>query len=151
MLRTALLPGTNLKVVSEFSCCGSGFVTTQHPAGPLPVGDDIVGRAAPVTATVPKFRVARSGPNRRMLWKTPLPESSRVPRTIERLPPSDVGPEPGFQPPQIELCGVDSKGETLYIMRLGQPENQYFAPDGKPIAKEEAHRLSSASETADLP
>jgi len=33
MLRTALLPRTNLKVVSEFSYCGSGFVTTQDPAG----------------------------------------------------------------------------------------------------------------------
>ena len=35
------------------------------------------------------------GPNRGMLSKTPLPESSRVPRTIERLPPSGVGPEAG--------------------------------------------------------
>ena len=33
MLRTALRPRTNLKVVSEFSYCGSGFVTTQDPAG----------------------------------------------------------------------------------------------------------------------
>jgi hypothetical protein len=32
-LRTALLARANLKVVSEFSYCGSGFVTTQDPAG----------------------------------------------------------------------------------------------------------------------
>jgi hypothetical protein len=50
----------------------------------------------------------------------------------------------------FEICAVDSKGETLYIMRLGLPENRYFAPDGKPITKE-ADRLSSASETAALP
>ena len=36
-------------------------------------------------------------------------------------------------------------------MRLGQPENQYFAPDGRPITKDEANRFSSAWETADLP
>jgi hypothetical protein len=36
-------------------------------------------------------------------------------------------------------------------MRLEQPKNQYFAPDGKPITKEEADRLSSASEKAELP
>ena len=59
--------------------------------------------------------------------------------------------QPGFQPTQIEHCAVDSKGETLYITRLGQPENQYFAPDSTPITKEEAGRLSSAAETADLP
>ena len=58
---------------------------------------------------------------------------------------------PDYQRHTFELCAVDSKGETLYIMRLGQPENQYFAPDGKPITKDEADRLSSASETADLP
>jgi hypothetical protein len=58
---------------------------------------------------------------------------------------------PGFQPLQIEICIVGSKAETLFTMRLGQPENQYFAPDGKPITKEEAGRLSWASETAELP
>jgi hypothetical protein len=31
--QTALLPRANLKVVSEFSYCGSGFVTTQDLAG----------------------------------------------------------------------------------------------------------------------
>jgi hypothetical protein len=36
-------------------------------------------------------------------------------------------------------------------MRLGQPENQYFAPDGRPITRDEANRFSSAWETADLP
>jgi hypothetical protein len=63
---------------------------------------------------------------------------------------TDEDAVPGFQPPQIELCPVDPKGETLYIMRLGQPKNQYFAPDGKPITKEEADRLTWALETADL-
>jgi hypothetical protein len=58
---------------------------------------------------------------------------------------------PDYQRHTFGLCAVDSKAQTLYIMRLGQPENQYFAPDGKPITKDEAHRLSSASETADLP
>ena len=58
---------------------------------------------------------------------------------------------PDYQRHTFELCAVDSKGETLYTMRLGQLENQYFAPDGKPITKDEADRLSSASETADLP
>jgi hypothetical protein len=33
----------------------------------------------------------------------------------------------------------------------GSPRNQYFTPDGKPITKDEADCLSSASETADLP
>ena len=58
---------------------------------------------------------------------------------------------PVYQRHTFELCAVGSKCETLYIMRLGQPENQYFAPDGKPITKDEADRLSSASETVDLP
>ena len=58
---------------------------------------------------------------------------------------------PDYQPPTFEICAVDSKAQTLYRMRLEQPKNQYFAPDGKPITKEEAHRLSSAAETADLP
>jgi hypothetical protein len=58
---------------------------------------------------------------------------------------------PDYQRHTFELCAVDSKGETLYRMRLGQPENQYFAPDGKPITKEEAERLASDSETAGLP
>jgi hypothetical protein len=68
-----------------------------------------------------------------------------------RLKRLEFQSQPGFQPPQIELCIVDSKAQTLYTIRLGQPENQYFAPDGKPIAKDEADRLSSASEAADLP
>ena len=57
---------------------------------------------------------------------------------------------PDYQQHTFDICAVNSKGETLYIMRLGQPKNQYFAPDGKPITKEEAHRLSSAAEMADL-
>jgi hypothetical protein len=55
-----------------------------------------------------------------------------------------------YQLPTIEIGAVDSKGETLARMRLGQPGNQYFSVDGKTITKEEAHRLSSASETAEL-
>jgi hypothetical protein len=58
---------------------------------------------------------------------------------------------PDYQLPTIEICIVDSKGETLYTMRLGRPENQYFSIDGKPLTKEEAGLLSSASEKADLP
>ena len=68
-----------------------------------------------------------------------------------RLKRLEFRPAPDYQRHTFELCAVDSKGETLYIMRLEQPKNQYFAPDGKPITKEEADRLSSASETADLP
>jgi hypothetical protein len=56
---------------------------------------------------------------------------------------------PDYHRHTFELCAVDSKGETLYIMRVGQPENQYFAPDGEAITKEEAERSASASETAD--
>jgi hypothetical protein len=58
---------------------------------------------------------------------------------------------PDYQLPTIEICIVDSKAQTLYKMRLGPRENPYFSVDGKPITKEEADRLSSASETADLP
>lgn len=68
-----------------------------------------------------------------------------------RLKRLEFRPAPDCQPPTFEICAVDSKGETLYRMRLGQPENQYFAPDGKPITKDEANRFSSAWETADLP
>jgi len=56
-----------------------------------------------------------------------------------------------YQLPTIKICIVDSKAQTLYAMRLGQPENQYFSIDGKPLTKEEAGPLSSASEKADLP
>ena len=42
---------------------------------------------------------------------------------------------PDYQQHTFDICAVNSKGETLYIMRLGQPKNQYFAPDGKPITK----------------
>jgi hypothetical protein len=65
-----------------------------------------------------------------------------------RLKRLEFRSRPRFQH-QIELCIVDSKAQTLYRMRLGQPENQYFAPNGKPITKEEAERLASASESAD--
>jgi hypothetical protein len=54
---------------------------------------------------------------------------------------------PDYRRHTFELCAVDAKGETLYIMRLGQPENQYFAPGGEAITKEEAERSASASET----
>ena len=60
---------------------------------------------------------------------------------------------PGFVPPQIEICLVDSKGRALYKMRLGPVygENQYFSVDDRPISKEEAVRLSAASTERDLP
>jgi hypothetical protein len=38
-----------------------------------------------------------------------------------RLKRLEFQSQPGFQPPQIELCAVDSKAQTLYIMRLGSP------------------------------
>ena len=40
---------------------------------------------------------------------------------------------PDYQRHTFDMCAVDSKCETLYRMRLGQPENQYFALDGRPI------------------
>ena len=55
---------------------------------------------------------------------------------------------PGFVRPQIVICLVDSKAQTLYKMRLGPNENQYFSVDDKPITREEADRLSAASEKA---
>jgi hypothetical protein len=58
---------------------------------------------------------------------------------------------PDYQLPTIEICAVDSKAQTLYKIRLAPGANQYFSVDGKPITKEQADRLSSASETADLP
>jgi hypothetical protein len=58
---------------------------------------------------------------------------------------------PGYQRPQIEIHIVDSKAQTLFKMRLGAPENHYFTPGGLPISKDEAHRLSLASKTEDLP
>jgi hypothetical protein len=70
---------------------------------------------------------------------------------VARLKRLEFQSRPGFRPPQIEICIVDSKAQTLYRMRLEQPKNQYFAPDGKPITKAEADRLSSASETVELP
>jgi hypothetical protein len=42
-----------------------------------------------------------------------------------------------YQLPTIEICIVDSKAQTLYKMRLGPRENQYFSVGGKPITKEE--------------
>ena len=58
---------------------------------------------------------------------------------------------PDYRLPTIEICIVDSKAEALYKIRLGPREKHYFSVDGKPITKDEADRLSSASETADLP
>ena len=70
---------------------------------------------------------------------------------LARLKRLEFRPAPDYQPPTLEMCALDSKGEILYRMPLGQPENQYFAPDGRPITKDEANRFSSAWETADLP
>jgi hypothetical protein len=58
---------------------------------------------------------------------------------------------PGFVPPQMVICIVDSKARVLYKMRLGPGENQYFSVDDQPISKEEADRLSAASTETDLP
>jgi hypothetical protein len=58
---------------------------------------------------------------------------------------------PGFVPPQMVICIVDSKARVLYKMRLGPDEKQYFSPDDQPISKEEADRLSAASTETDLP
>jgi hypothetical protein len=68
-----------------------------------------------------------------------------------RLKRLEFGLHPGFVPPQIEICIVDSKAQVLYKMRLGPGENQYFSVDDQPISKEEAHRLSAASAATDLP
>ena len=68
----------------------------------------------------------------------------------DRLKRLEFRRAPDYQRHTFVMCAVDSKGETLYTMRLEQPKNQYFSVDGKPITKE-ADRLSSASETADLP
>jgi hypothetical protein len=67
-----------------------------------------------------------------------------------RLKRLEFRSQPGFQPPQIEICIVDSKAQTLYKMRLGPSGNQYYSIDGKPITKDEADRLCSASETAEI-
>ena len=53
--------------------------------------------------------------------------------------------------PQIQICIVDSKAQVLYKMRLGPGENQYLSVDDKPITKEEAARLSTASESSNPP
>ena len=58
---------------------------------------------------------------------------------------------PGFVPPQMVICIVDSKAKVLYKMRLGPGENQYFSADDQPISKEEADRLSAASTQTDPP
>ena len=52
---------------------------------------------------------------------------------------------PGFVPPQVEICIVDSKAKTLYKMRLGPDRNQYFTVDDQAISKEEADQLCAAS------
>ena len=57
---------------------------------------------------------------------------------------------PGFVPPQIVICIVDSKAQVLYKMRLGPGERQYFSGDDQPITKQDAERLSAASTEADL-
>jgi len=66
-----------------------------------------------------------------------------------RLKRLEFRARPGFQPPQTEISIVDSKAQTLYKMRLGTPEDQFFTPDVRPISKEEADRLGAAWEMAD--
>jgi hypothetical protein len=67
-----------------------------------------------------------------------------------RLRRLEFRPGPAFERLRIEICIVDSKRNVLYKMRLGPGENQYFSADDQPISKEEAARLCSASEEADL-
>ena len=57
----------------------------------------------------------------------------------------------GESRPQIVICIVDSKAQVLYKMRLGPGEKQYFSADDQPITKEEAARLSGASERSNQP
>lgn len=65
-----------------------------------------------------------------------------------RLKRLEFRSRPGWEPPRIEICIVDSKARAIYKIRLGTPENHYFTPDDQPISKEEADRLSAASEKA---
>lgn len=58
---------------------------------------------------------------------------------------------PGPERPEIEIRVVDSRAQTLYKMRLGTPEHQYFSPDDQPISKEQADGLAAASERVDQP
>jgi hypothetical protein len=57
---------------------------------------------------------------------------------------------PGFVPPQMVICLVDSNANVLYKMRLGPGEKQYLSADDQPISKEDADRLSAASPGACL-
>jgi hypothetical protein len=57
---------------------------------------------------------------------------------------------PGFVPPQMVTCLVDSNANVLYKMRLGPGEKQYLSADDQPISKEDADRLSAASPGACL-
>jgi hypothetical protein len=57
---------------------------------------------------------------------------------------------PGFVPPQMVICLVDSNANVLYKMRLGPGEKQYLSADDQPISKEDAGRLSAASPGACL-
>jgi hypothetical protein len=58
---------------------------------------------------------------------------------------------PGFVPPQIVTCIVDSKARVLYKMRLGPGEKQYFSADDEAISKEEAARCLRLRQRTDLP
>jgi hypothetical protein len=69
----------------------------------------------------------------------------------DRLKRLEFRLHPGFVPPQMVICIVDSKAQVLYKMRLGPGENQYFSVDEQPISEEEADRLSAASTQTDLP
>ena len=55
---------------------------------------------------------------------------------------------PNWDPPNLVISIVSPKG-VLYKMRIGRSGYEYFSADDKPITKEEANRLSSASEKAD--
>jgi hypothetical protein len=45
---------------------------------------------------------------------------------VARLKRLEFLSRPGFRPPQIEICIVASKAQTLYRMRLAQPKNDRF-------------------------
>ena len=63
-----------------------------------------------------------------------------------RLKRLEFRSRPEWELPRMVICVVDSKARVLYKIRLGTPENQYFAPDDHSMSKEEAHRLWAASD-----
>ena len=56
---------------------------------------------------------------------------------------------PSWEPPDLVISIVGPKRGVLYKMRLGRGGYEYFSVDDQPITKEEADRLSAASEKAE--